>query len=96
MKARLCQPNSGGPALVRAIHHRLHELTANPEVLSAGINRDWADPLNHGPLIKDITATIRPPLSATTQYKPGLENNLESRPVVASDPGKSQGKPGPC
>jgi hypothetical protein len=40
-----------------------------------------------------LLPTIRPPLSATTQYKPGLENIAESRPVVASGPGKSQGKP---
>jgi hypothetical protein len=56
VKGGLGQPNSGGPAVVRAIHYRLHELTANPEILCAGINRDWTDTSNHGPLIKDIAA----------------------------------------
>src|ERR1700679_1312767 len=56
MKARLNQPNSGGPAFVCAIHHRLHKLAANPAVLCTGVNGDWARPSNHGPFVKDITA----------------------------------------
>ena len=56
MKTCLYQPDSGGAALVCAIHRRLHEFTANPEILSAGINRDWADALDHGALIQDIAA----------------------------------------
>jgi len=41
MKARLNQPNSGGPAFVCAIHHRLHKLAANPAVPFPG----------HGPML---------------------------------------------
>jgi hypothetical protein len=59
VKGRLYQTNSGGTALARAIHHRLHQLTASPEVLCAGVDGDRAETSDHGTLVKDIATHNR-------------------------------------
>jgi hypothetical protein len=46
----------GHCARLRAIHHGLHKLPANPEVLCTRIDVDRADASNHGTLIKAIAA----------------------------------------
>src|SRR5271165_2850039 len=56
MKRRLNEPDTGSVVFMSAVHHSLHQLAADPEILHAGVDGDGADAANHGALIEAIAA----------------------------------------
>src|SRR5262249_35510180 len=60
MKRRLYQSDSRSAAFVRTIHHGLHQLAANPEILRAWIDGDRPNRTNRRTLIQAIAPNNLP------------------------------------